>query len=1068
MPPYYPVDQASGRIPLEIYRKEQPLSKEERQYLLAVEKGDLPTVRHFLDEAAIYFNININCVDSLGRSALLIAIQNENVEIIELLLIHNVQIGDALLHAIDEEVLEAVDLILKHKPTGKKDVRAQILHDQNETDFTPDITPVMLAAHKNNYEILRMLIERGASIPEPHAVKCGCNDCKSSMKHDGLRHSRTRLNIYKALCSPSLIVLTCEDPILTAFELSSELRRLATLENEFKGDYEGLVDTCKTFSEDLLDQTRGSRELEVILNRDETSPTGYERLSRLKLALRYRQKAFVAHPNCQQLLAELWYQGLPGWRRYHMFLKALIIICIGMTFPLLSVCYLVAPCSKLGKLSRLPFLKFLCHCASDFMFIVLLVLASQQMESFKERKNIRAPPPTQVEIVIIIYIAGYIWAEIKQLWDKGVHEYIKDWWNLLDFIINSMYIATIGLRVTAYVQVSISSKYNLARSLWHAWDPTLVAEAVFAVANIFSSLRMFYLFTANAQLGPLQISLGRMVEDICKFLCVMTLVLASFAVGLNQLYYYYSTIDDHNLSCTGVTCDDQNNAYSTLFNAVETLIWTIFGLVDLSNTQVDAKHTFTEWIGAVMMACYCTTSIIVLVNMLIAMMNSSFQKIQSKADIEWKFARSRLWMSYFDEGGTAPVPFNIIPTPKSVYRVLQWLKRTCCSRVNRLQRSATKTSRPENKRLYSERQQRDKEYQDVMRKLSKRYIANMKREDKADGVSEDDLNEIKQDISAFRYEMLSLLGQRSLGPPAAEPKSNCAMSSSQQIAPNGLPPHLQPGFGGFGSGRKGKKYQYQNQADLKRIRIEPIQEENYSMPEFLKVKSVKTAISAVNEFRRQSIISMKARSRAGSASSVCSAASGASDNCNSPKTPKSNIWHNPSRRTISAKPLLEEFEAEEEEDDNVGSPVHNVENVDESRRFKTFASGTIEADIPPRPRSPGNSMDDSQSTSGVASQNASFQSQDSSEDQDEGAVAGFPPPPMMPEMLRERENISSISGDVQRRDSIVSDEKAEIADIPMLKMPAKRTSFLWGGRTPNGEEVTTRYMYNGRMPNTNL
>ncbi|XP_070552773.1 short transient receptor potential channel 4-like isoform X2 [Ptychodera flava] len=1057
MPPYYPVDHASGRIPLEIVRKEQQLSPEERLYLLAVEKGDLPTVRHFLEEAAVYFNININCTDSLGRSALLIAIQNENVEIIELLLSHNVQIGDALLHAIDEEVVEAVDLILKHKPTGKKDIRAQILHDQNETaDFTPDITPVMLAAHRNNYEILKMLIERGASIPKPHPVKCGCNDCKSSIKHDGLRHSRSRLNIYKALTSPSLIALTCEDPILTAFELSAELRRLARLENEFKADYEALVAQCKTFSEDLLDQTRGSKELEVLLNRDETSPVGYEPLSRLKLAVKYRQKAFVAHPNCQQLLAELWYEGLTGWRRHPVILKAFIIICIALVFPVLSLCYLVAPCSRIGKLARLPFVKFLCHCASDSVFIVLLVLASQSMEVYAQRKDLRGPPPTEIEICIMVYVAGYIWAEIKQLWDKGPNEYMKDWWNLLDFIINSMYIATIGLRITAYIQAQDDTD-TVSRDKWHAWEPTLVAEAVFAVANVFSSLRMFYLFTANAQLGPLQISLGRMVEDICKFLCIIVLVLASFAVGLNQLYFFYSEDGDVD-GCKGITCKEQNNAYSTLFNAVETLIWTIFGLVDISNTQVAAPHTFTEWIGAVMMSCYCMTSIIVLINMLIAMMNSSFQKIQSKADMEWKFARSRLWMSYFDEGGTLPVPFNIIPTPKTMFYLFQWLKRMCCGQVARLQRSATKSSR----KIQTERRSRDIEYQDVMRKLIKRYIANMKREDKADGVSEDDLNEIKQDISSFRYEMLSLLGQRATPAGAAAWPREHSTSPNKRSESNGLPAHLQPGFPGFGnSGRKGKKYQYQSQMQqMKRLKIAPIKEEDYSMPDFLKVKSVKNVVSAVNEFRRQSISSL--RSRAGSTKTSPP---------RNEKFLKSHTSWTTACKDIEDETLYEEeYENEDEVDPRDTGGVASISAKVDATTNPGPSANIIEADIPPWLPSPQGSLDDSQSTSGVASQNASFQSQDSSEEQDDSGVMSLPPPPPLPpsDSLYDQD-IATVSDLVQQQDTAHGQTPRDDGNsIPMMKMPAKRSSFLWGGRSSNGDDVTTRYMYNGRMPNTDL
>ena len=64
-------------------------------------------------------NININCVDPLGRTALLIAIENENIEMIEMLLRSSVEIGDALLHAINEENVEAVELLLNHQVQTK-------------------------------------------------------------------------------------------------------------------------------------------------------------------------------------------------------------------------------------------------------------------------------------------------------------------------------------------------------------------------------------------------------------------------------------------------------------------------------------------------------------------------------------------------------------------------------------------------------------------------------------------------------------------------------------------------------------------------------------------------------------------------------------------------------------------------------------------------------------------------------------------------------------------------------------------------------------------------------------
>ena len=56
---------------------------------------------------------DINCLDPLGRSALSIAIINENPEMMELLLEEAIQVKDALLLAISEEYVEGVELLLQ-------------------------------------------------------------------------------------------------------------------------------------------------------------------------------------------------------------------------------------------------------------------------------------------------------------------------------------------------------------------------------------------------------------------------------------------------------------------------------------------------------------------------------------------------------------------------------------------------------------------------------------------------------------------------------------------------------------------------------------------------------------------------------------------------------------------------------------------------------------------------------------------------------------------------------------------------------------------------------------------
>ncbi|XP_035390105.1 short transient receptor potential channel 4b [Electrophorus electricus] len=766
------------RIPLRIVRAESELSAQEKSYLSAVEKGDYASVKQALEEAEIYFKININCVDPLGRTALLIAIENENLDIIELLLSCNAYVGDALLHAIRKEVVGAVELLLNHKkPSGEKQVPPLLL-DKQFSDFTPDITPIILAAHTNNYEIIKLLVQKGVSVPRPHEVRCNCGECASSSDVDSLRHSRSRLNIYRALSSPSLIALSSEDPFLTAFQLSWELQELSKVENEFKAEYEELSQQCKRFAKDLLDQTRSSRELQLILNfRDDLSLLQDESgkdLARLKLAIKYRQKEFVAQPNCQQLLASRWYDEFPGWRRRHWAGKLVTCVFIGLLFPVLSLCYLAAPKSRYGLFIRKPFIKFICHTASYLTFLFLLLLASQLVVSTDPRRQ--GPAPTVVEWMILPWVLGFIWTEIKQMWDGGFQDYIHDWWNLMDFVMNSLYLATISLKMVAYFKYSGSKP----RESWEMWHPTLVAEAVFAIANIFSSLRLISLFTANSHLGPLQISLGRMLLDILKFLFIYCLVLLAFANGLNQLYFYYETPAENHNCCKGIRCEKQNNAFSTLFETLQSLFWSVFGLINLHVTNVEPDHKFTEFVGATMFGTYNVISLVVLLNMLIAMMNNSYQHIADHADIEWKFARTKLWMSYFEEGGTLPPPFNIVPSPKSIWYLVTWMK------INMFK---GKSKRTESfcvlGRRAAEKVRLSHQYQEVLRNLVKRYVAAMIRDAKTEeGLTEENFKELKQDISSFRYEVLRMMKVNKSGVPGPKPAS--ASSNASQ------PVHLVP------------------------------------------------------------------------------------------------------------------------------------------------------------------------------------------------------------------------------------------------------------------------------------
>uniref|UniRef100_A0AAG5CXK8 Ion transport domain-containing protein n=1 Tax=Anopheles atroparvus TaxID=41427 RepID=A0AAG5CXK8_ANOAO len=193
--------------------------------------------------------------------------------------------------------------------------------------------------------------------------------------------------------------------------------------------------------------------------------------------------------------------------------------------------------------------------------------------------------------------------------------------------------------------------------------------------------------------------------------------------------------------------------FANLFETIQTLFWAVFGLVDLENFELDGIKIFTRFWGMLMFGTYSVINIVVLLNLLIAMMNHSYQLISERADVEWKFARSKLWISYFEEGGTCPPPFNIIPTPKSVLYVFQWVKRKFCGHSKAVKKEHMKTIR----RKVKQASERDFRYQSIMRNLVRRYVTVEQRKAESQGVTEDDVNEIKQDISAFRCELVEIL-----------------------------------------------------------------------------------------------------------------------------------------------------------------------------------------------------------------------------------------------------------------------------------------------------------------------
>uniref|UniRef100_G1SMV2 Transient receptor potential cation channel subfamily C member 7 n=3 Tax=Boreoeutheria TaxID=1437010 RepID=G1SMV2_RABIT len=785
------------------------LTPEEERFLDSAEYGNIPVVRKMLEESK---TLNFNCVDYMGQNALQLAVGNEHLEVTELLLKKEnlARVGDALLLAISKGYVRIVEAILNH-PAFAQGQRLTLspleqelrdddfyAYDEDGTRFSHDITPIILAAHCQEYEIVHILLLKGARIERPHDYFCKCNECTEKQRKDSFSHSRSRMNAYKGLASAAYLSLSSEDPVLTALELSNELARLANIETEFKNDYRKLSMQCKDFVVGVLDLCRDTEEVEAILNGDvnfQVWPDHHRpSLSRIKLAIKYEVKKFVAHPNCQQQLLTMWYENLSGLRQQSIAVKFLAVFGVSIGLPFLAIAYWIAPCSKLGRTLRSPFMKFVAHAVSFTIFLGLLVVnASDRFEGVKTLPNetftdypkqifrVKTTQFSWTEMLIMKWVLGMIWSECKEIWEEGPREYVLHLWNLLDFGMLSIFVASFTARFMAFLKASEAQLYvdqhvpddtlhnvslppevayfTYARDKWWPSDPQIISEGLYAIAVVLSFSRIAYILPANESFGPLQISLGRTVKDIFKFMVIFIMVFVAFMIGMFNLYSYYRGAK-------------YNPAFTTVEESFKTLFWSIFGLSEVISVVLKYDHKFIENIGYVLYGVYNVTMVVVLLNMLIAMINNSYQEIEEDADVEWKFARAKLWLSYFDEGRTLPAPFNLVPSPKSFYYLIMRIKmcliKLCKSKAkscendlemgmlnSKFRKTRYQAGMRNSENLTANNTfSKPTRYQKIMKRLIKRYVLKAQVDRENDEVNEGELKEIKQDISSLRYELL--------------------------------------------------------------------------------------------------------------------------------------------------------------------------------------------------------------------------------------------------------------------------------------------------------------------------
>ncbi|KAJ8253025.1 hypothetical protein GJAV_G00208300 [Gymnothorax javanicus] len=474
----------------------------------------------------------------------------------------------------------------------------------------------------------------------------------------------------------------CRDSMCAALAASRILKKLAQEEVD-EGDeatkMQELADHYEkraigVFSECYSQDEQRARKLLIRISRS------WGRTTCLRLAIEADDKSFVAHAGVQGLLTQIWcgelavdnrqwkmmlcmlffpliYTGLLTFRRDEDILretqrKERMLTMESVTRS--SVASQIRDyieqtdlrplscASRLASFFSSSQIKFYWNILSYFgflwLFAYVLMIDFQIIPSWKE-------------YLLYGWLGSLVCEEIRQLFDdpdgfgfkRKFTMYITDLWNILDVL--SILLFSIGLA------------FRLTTVLFYA------GKVVLCIDFIVFCLRLMAIFTISKTLGPKIIIVRRMMKDLFFFMFLLSIWVVAYGVAKQ-----------------GILIHNEDRLDWIIRGAVYEPYLIIFGNVptNIDNVEFDdstcsangtdplkpkcpvlgANNTpaFPEWLTIILLCVYLLFANILLLNLLIAIFNYTFQEVQDNTDTIWKFQRYELIKEYHSRPAPPP-PF---------------------------------------------------------------------------------------------------------------------------------------------------------------------------------------------------------------------------------------------------------------------------------------------------------------------------------------------------------------------------------------------------------------------------
>ena len=186
----------------------------------------------------------------------------------------------------------------------------------------------------------------------------------------------------------------------------------------------------------------------------------------------------------------------------------------------------------------------------------------------------------------------------------------------------------------------------------------------------------------NSRVGPVVINITRVGLDLTTIISTYLATLIAFSIGI---FFVLNSPTHSKINATLHKNQEEAHSEHTLFsNELMVMFWAVL------NPGPDPDTISDKGVSGIManilFAIYQIILAIILLNLLIAMMNATTQKIADKKLLYWKFVRTSVWMDFISSRSYIPPPINLccfIILPLHLIAVTVYAIKSLVKKINR-------------------------------------------------------------------------------------------------------------------------------------------------------------------------------------------------------------------------------------------------------------------------------------------------------------------------------------------------------------------------------------------------